>query len=174
MKRILLLSLMTFIAVCSQAQFYSSEACFFLEAGKEPKSLGSGTWMVILFKGKEAFASRTGIGFESIQNGVKNDPNYFDKKDCSIYKDTYVYSPTSSTNSEYVYDCDVPGHYVGYSFGSVWIDARHDQIVLNKEKSSLVYYPDRNSRKGGCYYIMIPKSEAIKLFTPGINNSFME
>lgn len=185
MKRIVLLSLMTFIAVCTQAQFYSSEAYIFLEAGKDPKkSLNS--WKIILFKGKEAFNIDTSCkDFDYIKNCLKKNPNYFDNKDCGDFdnkdcgdykKEPYTYSPTSSTNSEYVYKRYTPKHYVYVGYGAgYWIRESYEKIVLNKEESSLVYYSSRDNRKfDKTYYILIPKSEIIKLIAPGVNNSFME
>lgn len=174
MKRIILLSLMAFFALCSQAQFYSSEACFFLEAGKDPKSVGS--WKIILFKGKEAFIAKTN-SFEYIKDHLKNNPNYFDNKNCgNYYNEPYPYSPISSTNSEYVYKKHTPRHYEDFGYGAgYWASEQWNEIVFNKEESSLVYSFSRDNRKFyKTYYILIPKSEIIKLIAPGVNNSFME
>lgn len=177
MKRIILLSLMAFFALYSQAQFYSSEACFFIKAGEDPKK-SINSWKIILFKGKEAFNFyTTRSDFEYIKNCLKKNPNYFDNKDCGDYqKKTFTYSPTSSTNSEYVYERHEPRNYVYLGPGAgYWASEHWDKIVLNKEESSLVYSFSRDNRKfNKTYYILIPKSEMIKLIAPGVNNSFME
>ena len=77
---------MAFFALYSQAQFYSSEACFFIKAGEDPKK-SINSWKIILFKGKEAFNFyTTRSDFEYIKNCLKKNPNYFDNKDCGDYQ----------------------------------------------------------------------------------------
>lgn len=172
MKRIILLSLMAFFALYSQAQFYSSEACFFIKAGEDPKK-SINSWKIILFKGKEAFNFyTTRSDFEYIKNCLKKNPNYFDNKDCGDYqKKTFTYSPTSSTNSEYVYERYKPRHYEDFGYGAgYWANAVYEKLVFNKDLSTLTrYYKEGDSDYRTYYYVRVPKSEVLP-----VNNGFIE
>ena len=168
MKRIALLSIMMLIALCSQAQIYSSEACFYIPAGENLNSRP--TLTIIVFKGNQLLQG--GDWLPQAQSRLRDDTNIYEKRRLDpYYGDIYTYNSSLSTNYEYVYT-----RYVAEYTDSFYPWTRHpsvsSKLIFNKDNSTLV----RMSKHGDgdwnkWYYIRIPKSEVI---SPGLNNGFIE
>ena len=168
MKRIALLSIMMLIALCSQAQIYSSEAYFYIPAGE---NLNSGSdFTIIVFKGNQLL--NTSGSKLRVKRYLRDDINRYEKLKLDPYYGTiYTYNSSLSTNYEYVYT-----RYVAEYTDSFYPWTRHpsvsSKLIFNKDNSTLV----RMSKHGDgdwdkSYYIRIPKSEII---SPGLNNGFIE
>lgn len=168
MKRIALLSIMMLIALCSQAQIYSSEAYFYIPAGK---NLNSRPYVeIIVFKGNQLLKGQYWL--PNVQRYLRNDTDFYEKKGLDPYYGTiYTYNSSSSTNYEYVYT-----RYFAEYTDSFYPWTRHPSVslrlIFNKDNSTLVSMSKRGDGDWDkSYYIRIPKSEII---SPGLNNGFIE
>lgn len=105
MKRIALLSIMMLIALCSQAQLYSSEACFYIGAGEVPRADDydcESDWIVVTFRGNKAIWH---TGFRnyhlySIRENLKENQNYYEEHNDGL---EFTFDSSLSTSSKYVY-----------------------------------------------------------------------
>lgn len=167
MKRIALLSIMMLIALCSQAQIYSSEARFYVQAGFNPNE---GQLRIIVFKGNQLLMSSENL--HNIRLHTRDNTNLYEKRGLDPYYGTiYTYDSSLSTSSEYVYT-----KYNAEYTDSFWPRTRHPSVslrlIFNKDNSTLVWMTKSgNSDWDKSYYIRIPKSEVI---APGVNNGFIE
>ena len=168
MKRIALLSIMMLIALCSQAQIYSSEAYFYIPAGEDLNSRP--TFTIIVFKGNQLL--NTHDWSLRLQSYLRDDTNYYEKLGLNpYYGSIYTYNSSLSTDSEYVYT-----KYVAESTDSFYPWTKRPSVsfklIFNKDNSTLVSMSKRgNGDWEKYYYIRIPKSEVI---SPGLKNGFIE
>ena len=169
MKRIALLSIMMLIALCSQAQIYSSEACFYLEAGKSITDKRESNWKIVKFKGNKLFTTSTSLS--KIDAELRRNPNYYEGKGLDGCSEL-TYNSSLSTSSEYVYS------------GSTWAYTMEDPIygyinpstfyykaVFNKDNSTLKWYlkDEKDSDYKVWYFVRVPKSEVLP-----VSNGFIE
>lgn len=167
MKRIVLVSMMAFITLCSQAQIYSSEPCVYLRAGADPTEFGSMCY-VIMFRENKILCLTEPIG--RIRSELKKNNNClkyrFDENFC------LTYDSSLSTSTDYVYKRYIAAHKVEFPTCIYEYPAVHQKFVFNKENSTLVEYHKKGEGDYKKYYfIRIQKSEII---APGVNKNFIE
>lgn len=171
MKKIILIVVMAFVTFCTYAQIYSSEACFYLEAGKDIES-NSG-WRVVYFKGTTANECGS-ISLVSIKNELKNDRNYFENKlKNAVHKQNgfvYHYNSSMSTTKREVYQKVEPSSQ--YYWGGPIYAGYTQYFAFSKDKSSLITWREQNDKISDKHeYIRIDKSE---LLPKAINRDFLE
>lgn len=166
MKRIALLSIMMLIALCSQAQIYSSEVCFYLAAG-ESITNGRSHYRIVKFKGNKLFT--TGTYLSSLNVELHRNPNYLEEiPECW---DEFTYNSSLSTSSEYVYSGYTPAIRNDTGFAIFYTPASYYKAVFNKDNSTLKWYSkdENDSDYKVCYYVRVPKSEVLP-----VSNGFIE
>lgn len=166
MKRIALLSIMMLIALCSQAQIYSSEACFYLQAGKSITDKRESNWRIVKFKGNKLFTFLTSLSV--IDAELRRNPNYYEGLNICV---ELTYNSSLSTSSEYVYSGYIPASRTVTGFAIFESSALYYKAVFNKDNSTLKFYfkQGEDSDYKVDYYVRVPKSEVLP-----VNNGFME
>ena len=163
MKRIALLSIMMLIALCSQAQLYSSEACFYIKAGEVPRvdDYDYNSWIIVKFRGNKA------IGYDGpnncrlyfIRDNLKKNQNYYEENNGGM---EFTFDSSLSTSSKYVYTRYKAEWYTKLSWGSVKHPAENEIFEFNKDLSTLTrYYKKGDSDYSTYYYVRVPKSEVL-------------
>lgn len=168
MKRIALLSIMMLIALCSQAQLYSSEACFYLEAGKSITDERESNWRVVKFKGNKLFTYTTSLFV--IHGQLRRNPNYYEEKGLDRCLEL-TYNSSLSTSSEYVYSGYIPAKREDTGYAIIYSSAIYYKVVFNKDNSTLKWYSkyEKDSDYSTNYYVRVPKSEVLP-----VSNGFIE
>lgn len=166
MKRIALLSIMMLIALCSQAQIYSSEACFYLQAGKSITDKRETNWEIVKFKGNKLFITSESLFV--IDAKLRRNPNYYEGLNSGL---ELTYNSSLSTSSEYVYSGYIPARREDTGFAIYYSSAIYYKVVFNKDNSTLNFYSKREKDSDYTvnYYVRVPKSEVLP-----VNNGFIE
>ena len=167
MKRIALLSIMMLIALCSQAQIYSSEACFYLGAGESITSKRSHC-RIVKFKGNKLVT--TGTDLFTIDRELRRNPNYYEEKGLDRCLEL-TYNSSLSTSSEYVYSGYSPAIRNDTGFAIYYTPATYYKAVFNKDNSTIKWYSkeEGNSDYRTYYFVRVPKSEVLP-----VSNGFIE
>jgi hypothetical protein len=161
MKRNVFTFIICLIYTCVQAQVHSSEACFYLEAGKDPNS-SSSVWKAIRYKGNKVMMEDLSSPLWRIQDNLKKDCNYYEKIDVIDTKTGFVfeYDNSTSTKSMVVYK--------RHNF----MGGQDEFIAVSRENSRLIFwYEERGKIFNKKQYIRIDKSEVLP---KGINRDFLE
>ena len=171
MKRIALLSIMMLIALCSQAQLYSSEACFYIKAGEAPRADDydcNSSWIVVTFRGNKAIWHHGSNNYHLywIRKYLKDNQNYYEEDNEGL---EFTFDSSLSTSSKYVYT-----RYKAEWTSNLWpftrYPAEYEKFEFNKDLSTLTrYYKEGNSDYRTYYFVRVPKSEVLP-----VNNGFIE
>ncbi|MGN0086077.1 MAG: hypothetical protein ACI353_01000 [Alloprevotella sp.] len=172
MKRIALLSIMMLIALCSQAQIYSSEACFYIKAGEAPRADDydcNSSWIVVTFRGNKAswHGGSKNYHLYFIREYLKLNQNYYEERNDGW---EFTFDSSLSTSSEYVYT-----RYEAGWTSDIWpfqrYPAKYEKFVFNKDNSTLTRYykKEGDSDYEAYYYVRVPKSEVLP-----VSNGFIE
>lgn len=172
MKRIALLSIMMLIALCSQAQLYSSEACFYIKAGEVPRADDydcESSWKVVTFRGNKAIwhIGSTNYHLYFIREKLKENQNYYEEHNDGL---EFTFDSSVSTSSKYVYKRYKAESTSTYGWNTWRHPAEYDKLVFNKDLSTLTrYYKEGDSNYRTYYYVRVPKSEVLP-----VSNRFIE
>ena len=169
MKRIALLSIMMLIALCSQAQLYSSEACFYIMAGEAPIVEGKNCWIVVTFRGNKAIWHHGSTNYDLyfIRKYLKENQNYYEEHNGGM---EFTFDSSLSTSSKYVYTRYKAESTSNIGWGSIRYPAVKEIFEFNKDLSTLTrYYKEGDSDYRTYYYVRVPKSEVLP-----VNNGFIE
>lgn len=159
-RKVLLFVLLSAISMCVKAQIRSSEACFYLEAGKDPNSTASAVWEAISFRGNNAVLKNDGEILGRIRSYLKKNVNYYEDVDIIDTKNgwIYVYDSSLSTDSYFVYKRT--SKY--YSFF----------LAFSKDNSHLIRWREKNDEiLDKRQFIRVEKSEVMP---KGVNRDFLE
>ena len=167
MKRIALLSIMMLLALCSQAQIYSSETCFYLRAGESVTDNRS-YWRIVKFTGNKLIT--TGTDLFTIKSELRRNPNYYEEKGLDRCLEL-TYNSSLSTSSEYVYLGYSPAIRNDTGFAIYYTPASYYKAVFNKDHSTIKWYSkdEDDSDYKVFYYVRVPKSEVLP-----VSNGFIE
>lgn len=186
MKRIVLFTLMVLVSFYAKAQLYSSEACFYIEAGR---NLASTEYIAaILFKGENLYrldpsgttinyimSNKTTGGIKNkgtgnerggIMDYLKEDSEYFDnQQNCRRYE-TWNYDVSLSTLKRKVYKRFLP-----YNSWAA-IPAHPMYLAISQDKSSIIQWEELDGKIIGNkrYYVQIDKEQ---LLPKAINRDFL-
>lgn len=172
MKRIALLSIMMLIALCSQAQLYSSEACFYIGAGEVPRADDydcKSDWIVLTFRGNKAIwhIGSKNYHLHGIREYLKENQNYYEEHNDGL---EFTFDSSLSTSSKYVYTRYEAESTSTYGWNTWRHPAEYEKLVFNKDLSTLTrYFKKGDSYYRTYYYVRVPKSEVLP-----VNNGFIE
>lgn len=171
MKYICLL-IVTLTSLCSTAQVYSSEACFYLVAGENPDSPHD-VWVAVSFRGNKAVLRYYGSPLWRIQKDLKENKNYYEEVDIQDGGNgwIYTYDSSMSTNSRYVYKRCVAGKSPAHAFDVSW-SAYCDYLAFSKDNSSLIRWREQDDRIfKKKQLVRVKKSEVLP---QGVKRDFLE
>lgn len=163
---------MMFTSLCSTAQVYSSEACFYLMAGKDPNS-SSSVWLAVSFRGNKAVIDCDADPLWRIQEKLKTNKNYYEEVEIQDRQNgwIYTYDSSMSTSSRYVYKRCVAGKRRTFP-GDIGWSAYCDYLAFSKDNSSLIRWREQNDEiTNKRQFIRVAKSEVLPR---GINRDFLE
>ncbi len=171
MKYILFI-IMMLTSLCSTAQVYSSEACFYLIAGEDPNS-SSSVWLAVSFRGNKAVIKDDADPLWRIQKNLKTNKNYYEEVEIQDRRNgwIYTYDSSMSTSFRYVYKRCVAGKSPAHPFDVSW-SAYCDYLAFSKDNSSLIRWREQNDEiTNKRQFIRVAKSEVLPR---GINRDFLE
>ena len=168
----ILLTIMMLTSLCSTAQVYSSEACFYLIAGADPNS-SSSVWLAVSFRGNKAVIDEDADPLWRIQDNLKKDKNYYEEVEIQDGWNgwIYTYESSMSTSTRYVYKRCVAAKNPTHPFDVSWL-AYCDYLAFSKDNSSLIRWREQNDKiTNKKQFIRVAKSEVLPR---GINRDFLE
>lgn len=171
MKYILFI-IMMLTSLCSTAQVYSSEACFYLRAGADPNSYSS-VWVAVSFRGNKAVVDEYIDTLWRIQDNLKKNKNYYEEVEIQDGWNgwIYTYDSSMSTSSRYVYKRCVAAKSPAHPFDVGW-SAFCQYMAFSKDNSSLIRWTEKNDEiTSKEQFIRVAKSEVLP---QGINRDFLE
>ena len=168
--RTFLFVLLSAISMCVRAQIRSTEACFYLIAGKSLTS-SSLCWTVVKFYGNYALLQQDWTDIYSIQRHLKENITYYENTDIRDSQNgwIYKYEPDESTNKYFVYKRYTPA----FSGWGIQSPARYEYLAVSKDNSEMLRWWEINGEISNKSkpLIRVDKSEVMP---KGVNRDFLE
>lgn len=129
---------MMLTSLCSTAQVYSSEACFYIGAGTDISD-DQESCFVYNFNGNNLYHYVNSL--YNMKDKLRNNPNYFENGK-NMFKGPYIYDKSRTTNSYYVYTLHHPEKTVNMFTHFVHYPESFECVAVSKDKSSIITWTE--------------------------------
>lgn len=166
MKRNILIIILVFVTYCANAQMYSSEVLFFIEAGENTTD---GTCAIVLCKGEKLYCLYDAV--RSVKQNLKKDRNYYENNKGWRQK-IFEYDSSRSTSSYHVYTKYYPESTTDMIVYMLHSPESYHCVAISKDKSIHKSWTEQEGVSPEPYnYIRVDKSE---LLPKAMNYDFLE